>query len=436
MKKGKIVIVFMLVFIVMLTACSTAANDSSGEKKESEKIEIVIESWRTDDIAVWEDVVLPAYMDRHPEVTVKFNATSNSEYGTTLTTKLQGGTAGDIIMVEPYDYRISLFKEGYLANIGEITTIDADTEHYDEFALSAWQTDEGELFGLPLAAVSHGFIYNKTKFKELGLEIPKTTDEFFSLCQQIEDAGYVALAMGSADEWVANVYGYSIVAPTFTKGEEGRQGLIKKTAKFTDEGFVNAWKFLDGWKEYMPDGYEGIGYSDMTTMFSTEQALMMSAGSWDVAVMAGLVGDSFEVGGFQTPVDKTGDKNYVCLHPDNALALNASSDSKEAAIEFLQWTTTKEFAKVWNDALPGFFTLSKHEVELENPLASEMFSWASKAEGASPRLAYQYISRGDFNTDSEISRLTTLMFLGELTPEEVAKQLQEGYDASYSPKGF
>jgi raffinose/stachyose/melibiose transport system substrate-binding protein len=336
-------------------------------------------------------------------------------------------------MVEPYDYRISLFKEGYLVNIGGIDAIDADEEHYDEFALSAWSTDEGELFALPLAAVSHGFIYNKTKFDELGFKAPKTTDEFFALCKQIEDAGYVALAMGSADEWVANVYGYSIVAPTFTKGEEGRQGLINKTAKFTDEGFLDAWKFLDGWKEYMPEGYEGIGYSDMTTMFSTGQALMMSAGSWDVSVMGGLVGDSFEVAGFQTPVMKEGDDNYVCFHPDNALALNAASPDQEAAIEFLQWTTTEEFAKLWNNALPGFFTLSKHSVELSNPLAQEMFSWATIAKGASPRIAYQYISRGDFNTDSEIARLTTLMFMGELTPEEVATQVQEGFDKSYTP---
>ncbi len=401
-------------------------------QESTEPINLVIDSWRTDDISAWQDFVIPAYEATHPNVKITFDAISNSEYTTVLSTKLQGGAAGDIIMCEPYDSRISLYQDGYLVKLNDLPGLDADTDHYDEFALSAWSTDDGDLYAIPLAAVSHGFMYNKTMFDSLGLTAPKTVDEFFQVCKAIKDAGYTALALGSSEEWIGNVYAYSIVCPTFTKGEEGRLGLINGTAKFTDPGFVQAFQFIQDWIPYLPDGYQTLNYSDMCTLFATQQTLMMPCGSWDISVMKNLVGDQFEYSAFQVP--DAGYGQYVCFHPDNGLALNAASPNQEAAIEFLQWTTTEDFAKIWNAALPGFFTLSKHSVQLDNPLANEMLSWATTADGASPRVAYQYLSR-NFNTDNEIARVTTLMLLGEMDAQTAANTLQTNFAAGYTPKG-
>ncbi len=394
----------------------------------ADDIELTIDSWRTDDIAAWQDIVIPAFEASHPNIKVTFNAINNAEYTTVLTTRLQGGAAGDIIMCEPYDSRISLFKEGYLADLSEAKGL----EHFEDFALSAWSTDEGELYAVPLAAVTHGFMYNKTVFDELGLSAPETVEEFFAVCDAIKEAGYTPIAFGAAEEWVPNVYAYSIVCPTFTKGEEGRQGLIHGTAAFTDEGFVNAFKFIEDWIPYLPDGYQAVTCSDMYTLFATQQCLIMPAGSWDISVMNNMVAGDFELGAFQTP--DAGEGKYVCFHPDNALSLNNASPNKEAALEFIEWTTTEEFAKVWNAALPGFFTLTDYSVALDDPLANEMLSWASTADGAAPRVAYQYISR-DFNTDNEIARVTTLMLLGEMSAEEAAQTLQDGFAAGYTPIG-
>lgn len=428
---------FIAVCLVSIMTLTIVAGCGSKEEKDGDapkagETELVIESWRADDLAVWEDKILPAYKETHPEVNITFNGVVNTEYGTTLTTKLKAGTAGDIIMVEPYDYRTSLYQEGYLAKLNDVEGLDINEDLYEEFAISAWSTDDGDIFGVPLAACTHGFIYNKTAFEELGLKVPETTDEFFDVCEKIKDEGYVPIAYGTADDFVNSVYAFSPAVPNFVKGEEGRQGLINGTKKFTDPEFVAAWEFLDAWKPYLPEGYQGISYSDMQNLFISQQALIFPAGSWDVSVFESMGDDSFEMGAFQMPVQNAGDERYVCNHPDMGLALNDSGKNKEAAAEFLKWTTTEEFAQLWNNELPGFYTLSKHEVEIKNPLAAEMLSWTKDA-GNTPRIAYQYLSRGEFNTDAEIIRMTGLMFAGEMTPQEVAQEMQKGLESSYKP---
>ena len=427
----KKVISVCLIGIMVLSMLAGCGQDTE-EGQNGEKVELIIESWRADDLTVWEDKILPVYEEEHPNVDITFNGVVNTEYGTTLTTKLKAGTAGDIIMVEPYDYRTSLYQEGYLAKLNDIEGLNINEDLYEEFAISAWSTDEGDIFGVPLAACTHGFIYNKTAFEELGLEVPETTDEFLTRCEEIKGTDYIPIAFGTGDDYVNSVYGFSLVAPNFVKGEEGRQGLIHGTKKFTDPEFIEAWEFLDAWKPYLPDGYEGISYADMQNLCISQQALIFPAGSWDVSVFNNMSDGSFEMGAFQVPVPEEGASRYVCNHPDMGLALNDASEHRDEAIEFLKWTTTEEFAKLWNQEIPGFFTLSKHEVELEDPLALEMFSWTEEAE-STPRIAYQYLSRGEFNTDAEIIRMTGLMFAGEMTPQEVAEEMQKGLESSYTP---
>ncbi len=36
--------------------------------------ELVIESWRNDDISVWQDVIIPAFNAQHPDIEVTFPA--------------------------------------------------------------------------------------------------------------------------------------------------------------------------------------------------------------------------------------------------------------------------------------------------------------------------------------------------------------------------
>ena len=158
----RIAIVLLMAAVIALPMGSALAQD--------EMVTLIIESWRVDDADEWNDVILPAFEAHYPNIDVDFQPTINTEYSPTLGTKIEAGTAGDLIMIEPFDFRLEMYLNGDLANLGDLGGL----ENFSAGALSAWSTDDGELFGVPLAAVIHGFMYNADIFAELGLEEPAT----------------------------------------------------------------------------------------------------------------------------------------------------------------------------------------------------------------------------------------------------------------------
>ena len=167
---------------------------------------LTIESWRNDDAQIWKDKIIPAFQAKHPDITIEFTPTAPKEYNAALNAKLEGGTAGDIITCRPFDASLELFTKGHLAPVNEL----ASMANFSDVAKSAWTTDDGKTtFCVPMASVIHGFIYNKDIFKELGIEEPKTEEEFFAVLEKIKANGtYVPLVLGTNDQWEAATMGF------------------------------------------------------------------------------------------------------------------------------------------------------------------------------------------------------------------------------------
>jgi raffinose/stachyose/melibiose transport system substrate-binding protein len=131
-------------------------------------------------------------------------------------------------------------------------------------------------------------------------------------------------------------------------------------------------------------------------------------------------------------VQKAGDKCHISDHPDIALGLNTKSPNAAQAKVFLEWIASKEFAAIYANALPGFFSLNKHPVELTDPLAKEFVSWRGKCE-SSIRPTYQVLMRGTPNLENEFWITGSAVLNGTLTPEAAAQRLQKGLDSWYKP---
>lgn len=306
-------------------------------------------------------------------------------------------------------------------------------ENFSDVAKSAWITDDGsDVFCVPMASVIHGFLYNADIFAELGLEEPATEEEFLALLQAVKDNGmYAPLAMGTKDQWESATMGYQNIGPNYWRGEEGRLGLISGEAKYNEGGFLAAFEALAKWQPFMPDGYQALSYPDAQNLFILGQAAVYPAGSWDIGVFRPQV--EFEMGAFKPPVPAGAETCYISDHTDIAMGMNAASANSEAAMLFLEWMTTQEFAELYSNQLPGFFTLSNHEITIEDELAAEFLSWRSECE-STIRSAYQILSRGEPNNELELWNASARLLNGELTAQEAADQVQTGLAAWYEPQ--
>ncbi len=391
--------------------------------------ELVIESWRNDDLSIWQEKIIPAFEAQHPDIKVKFQPTAPKEYDAALRAKLDGGTAGDLITCRPFDAALQLFQNGKLESLTGMPEL----ANFPDFATAAWSTDDGSAtFCMPIASVIHGFMYNKDIFAELGLEVPTTEAEFFAVLDKIkEDGSYIPLDMGTVDQWEAATMGYTNIGPAYWQGETGRKALLDGSAKLTDPAYVEPFEVLARWKPYLGDGFEAQSYPDSQNLFTLGRAAIYPTGSWEISPFGKDA--TFEMGAFKPPVKNAGDKCYISDHVDIGMGVNAASPNKEAAKTFVEWVGSPEFAELYGNALPGFVPLSKAPIELEDPIAQEFVSWRAQCD-ATIRLPYQIISRGTPNLWNEMWVVSANVVNGTQTPQEGAEQLQKGLASWYAPQ--
>ncbi|MCB1329382.1 MAG: carbohydrate ABC transporter substrate-binding protein [Maritimibacter sp.] len=409
--------------LLLSTALVTA-----GSGAFAQDVTLTIESWRNDDLTLWQDVIIPAFEAQNPGIKVKFTPSAPAEYNAVLNSKLDAGSAGDLITCRPFDASLALFDDGKLADLTDLPAM----ANFSDVAKSAWQTDDGSAtFCVPMASVIHGFIYNKDAFAEVGVEVPTTEDEFFAVLDAFKEEGsYIPMAMGTNDQWEAATMGYQNIGPNYWKGEEGRLALIAGEEKLTDPQWVEPYATLAKWAPYLGDGFEAQTYPDSQNIFTLGRAAIYPAGSWEISGFNTQA--DFEMGAFKPPVKAAGDTCYISDHTDIAMGLNAASPNAEAARTFLDWMGTEEFASIYANALPGFFSLSSHEIAMEDPLAQEFVSWRGECE-STIRSTYQILSRGTPNLENETWGASAAAIKGTKTPEELGAELEAGLASWYAP---
>src|SRR3982751_2397300 len=91
-----------------------------GVTHAQDKVTLTIESWRNDDLNIWTDKIIPAFEAANPNIHVVFAPTAPTEYNAALNTKLEGGTAGDLISCRPFDLSLGLYQQGHLVSLNDL----------------------------------------------------------------------------------------------------------------------------------------------------------------------------------------------------------------------------------------------------------------------------------------------------------------------------
>lgn len=395
----------------------------------AQDVTLTIESWRNDDLTIWQQSLIPAFEAANPGIKVVFAPTAPTQYDSALNSKLEAGSAGDLITCRPFDTSLALYNNGFLAPLTDLEGM----ANFAPVARSAWQTDDGATpFCVPMASVIHGFIYNADAFAELGLDVPTTEEEFFAVLDAIQQDGtYIPLAMGTVDQWEAATMGYQNIGPTYWGGEEGRLALISGEQSLTDDAWVGPYRTLARWGEYLGNGFEAQGYPDSQNLFTLGRAAIYPSGSWEISLFESQAG--FAMGAFPPPVRNAGDTCFISDHNDIAIGLNAASPNADAARVFLNWVASDEFASLYANALPGFFSLSSNPVEMENALAQEFVSWRETCE-PTIRSTYAILSRGTPNLENETWNASANVINGVESPEDAGARLQAGLASWYAPQ--
>lgn len=428
--KYLVLLFFTALVTFFLAACSDSGDDNatktndgnsdSGEATSGDKVKLTIGSWRTEDVAKYEKVIA-LFNESHPEIEVEFSPTKNTEYNTVLNTALQAGEGPDIFHLRPYAAGLKLAEAGFVEPISDIKGLDQFSDEY----LAASKGADGEQYGVPLNISSTQFFYNKKIFADQGLEVPTTWDEFIEVNEKLLEAGVTPIAMGTKEGWLLSLT-HGIIGAGVLDGNAFADKLVTGETDFTDSAFVESMEVMNDLKKYFPANSEGLGMDDIRTLFAMEQAAMFPLGSWEIPVVNELNPD-LDYGFFPMP-SKTGNQT-VTTWVDGSFAVNANSKNKEAAKTFLEFLTTNEFGELFVDefkmisAIPG--------ISSDDELLSEL----SKTVESNSTPYYWVINfvSGDPTTKTVLETELQGMYLGQVTPEEVAQKIQENAKANFEP---
>lgn len=389
--------------------------------------ELVIESWRKDDQIFWDRVIIPAFQKKHPGIRLKFAPEEALLYDGRLYSRLSSRVAGDVVFCRPFDGGLRLNDKGFLQALS-----DKQLENFSPEARRAWTTDDGKTtYCLPVAYVIHGIFYNKQIFKQHNIEPPKTVAQFMDRLQKLASAGQTTpLALGTADMWESTQVIFTGMGPNFWEGEKARQGLMNGSKKFTDPEFIKVWKMMSQFKPYMHPKQSEMSNSDMQVLFATGNAAIYPTGSWDLDFLRSTsftYKKQIDMGVFKPPVEHPQQRCHISVHPDFGIGINKNTKHPEAARKLIDWLASAEFAQLMTDTLSGFYSLSKHPVNITDPLSREMVDWRKEC-GDTIRINAERLNRVWPSMEEELWYANVKVINQDMTPEEAAKYIQRIQD--------
>ncbi len=295
-------------------------------------------SWRTEDVAVYEELI-DMFEKENPGINVTYSPYKTEEYQTVLATNFKGGTAADVIHLRAYGNFEQFAKPGYLLPLTEDIIPEIALFSKQSLGGSTSITD-GKVYGVPYASQSLVIYYNTDLYKDLGLSVPETWDEFISNLNAFESAGITGIANGSKTGWMDEVM-LGVIGPNFYGGNDFYDALMKGETDFTDSRYVKALDKLAELSPYMPDGFTGLDYVEQQMLFINNMAGHFIGGIWEDSYFTSQNPDlNYDI--FFGPVENKGDSQYISTYMDGSFGINKTTEYKDEAITFVRFLASQE----------------------------------------------------------------------------------------------
>lgn len=282
----------------------------------------------------------------NPNVHVKVVNVPNA--GEVLKTRVLAGDIPDVVNIYPQSIELQEWaKAGYFEDLSDKDYIKRVKNHYaDKYAI------DGKIYNIPYTANAYGIYYNKDKFKELGLKVPETWEEFEELVDKIIAKGETPFAIAGADTWTLNGYHQLALATSTGGGKEANDYLrfSKPNAiKSSDSVLKDDFRLLDLFRKKgaMQTNWQGAGYTDVVGAFARGDALMTPNGSWAITAI-NAQDPKFNVGTFPFPGKQKG-QSLTIGAGDLAWSISSSSKHKKEANAFVEYMSRPEVMQKYYD---------------------------------------------------------------------------------------
>lgn len=353
--------IFRLMLTALLVFGFTFNLSAEGQKEEGavEKQTLSFITWRGDDSEGY-DAIIKAFEEKYPNITVNAEYfAGGSTYDSIVTTRGMGGEL-DFYAAQPGGQVAAFVQSGFAMDLSDQEFLKRSTPG----SLAAASYD-GKTYGVAQAMSTICVFYNKEIFKQYGLDIPKTWDEFINICDTLKSDGVTPLAAGLSQYYIGqNIY--KMMAADLDP--EGSVDLWRKVVDgemtLRDEPFPTIFNAMGDLfnKGYYVDGVEGIDKHGAASLFAQGKVAMDIEGTWRTSTISAAEGAP-DFGIFSLPFTGDPERMVHIIHPNQAHFIFPGSKHIDAALKFYDFMQTPEMAAVFSNKSSQIPTVIGTEVD-------------------------------------------------------------------------
>lgn len=359
------------------------------------------------------------YEASHPDIDIVVESAQNDPYKEKIKVVVGGDNCPDIFFSWCGEFSERFLREGLLLDLTPY--FDADTAWKDslmEAQLINYEND-GVIYGVPFRLDCKLFFYNMQMFKENNLEVPKTWDDFITVCQKLKDASITPIAYGNQELWPSAHY-VGTLNQMLVSDEVRAVDYEPTTGAFTDPGYQKALEYYEQLIPFCNDAVNGTAADMSRTNFAMNKAAMYYAELIEIPYITALNAD-LDYGMFNFPVVEGPGNPDILTGAPEGFVVSSATKYPEECVEFLKWFLGPEVGKQQAQEI-GWFNASKGVVNgVTDQKLIDGYNVVMNAERMGPwfdNVLYSTVCDVYLTATSDITN-------GDLSPADAMEKIQE-----------
>uniref|UniRef100_UPI002FC892E2 ABC transporter substrate-binding protein n=1 Tax=Halalkalibacter lacteus TaxID=3090663 RepID=UPI002FC892E2 len=308
------------------------------------------------------DQLIAKFEEEHPNIKIEQNNVPESD--TVLLSRLSQNQIPEIVAMNGNSVYGEMARGGAFVDFTDDESTDNIIPAYIDMINQL--ADNGETNGLPHSANANTVLYNKTKFEELGLEIPTTWDELIEVAEVIEAAGETPFYSAYGEAWTA-LPPFNALASNL-HGDDFFEKRHAEEITFADRYQEASEKMLT-LLEYTDNDVFGTNYNQANSAFANGESVMYMQGVWAISQVE-TANPDIEIGAFALPASNNADENRLVSGVDTLLSISSKSEHPEEAKTFVNFLLEEENVQFYIDEQKLFSAVEN--VFQEDPTVADL----------------------------------------------------------------
>lgn len=344
MVKSKKILSLILALFMVIAVISGCSTDNSNDTSKEDQITIkFLHRWTQEPDSTFFNEVAKDFEKENPGIKVDVQAISNDPFKEKIKVVLGTDEAPDVFFTWPGEFTNRFIRAGKVMDLTERLNEDGWKDNFVQSQLEPFSYDD-KYYGTPFRVDAKVFVYNKKIFKQAGVEVPKSWEEFIEVLKRLDEEGITPISFGNQAPWAISHY-IGTLNQKMVPDNVRKEDYKPENGDFSNPGYVEALEKYEEMVPFFNENPNAIKHDEARISLFNSKSAMMYLEIVEIPEIENMAPEEFKenYGVFEFPVIEGGEgnQNYLTGYPEG-FVVSANTEHPEEAVEFLKYLTGKE----------------------------------------------------------------------------------------------